>query len=155
MVWDFYPSIFPGDCVELSYQFDPNYLDLCHPNHPECHDGITCTECAAPDNPVLRVSGKVVTYGDRQEILTGVHSEQPAKPFNVEVYPNPAKEQFTLRTDYDKGAVSVMMLNMYGQMVMFFTVEGQRTIDVSHLPAGVYTLQMLGGSVVTEKIVVE
>lgn len=48
-----------------------------------------------------------------------------------------------------------MMLNMYGQMVMFFTVEGQRTIDVSRLPAGVYTLQMLGGSVVTEKIIIE
>jgi hypothetical protein len=48
-----------------------------------------------------------------------------------------------------------MMLNMYGQMVMFFTVEDQRTIDVSRLPAGIYTLQMLGGSVVTQKVVVE
>ena len=48
-----------------------------------------------------------------------------------------------------------MMLNMYGQMVMFFTVEGQRTIDVSRLPAGVYTMQMLGSSVVTQKVIVE
>jgi len=48
-----------------------------------------------------------------------------------------------------------MVLNMQGQMVMFFTVEGQRTIDVSRWPAGVYTLQMLGGSVVTRKLVVE
>ena len=48
-----------------------------------------------------------------------------------------------------------MMLNMYGQLVMSFTVEGQRTIDVSQLSAGVYTLQMLGGSVVTRKIIIE
>ena len=48
-----------------------------------------------------------------------------------------------------------MMLNMYGQIVKFFTVEGQRTIDVSRLPAGIYTLQMLGGNMVTKKIVIE
>lgn len=155
MVWDFIPYIFPGDCVELSYQFDPNYLDLCHPNHPECHDGLTCEECAAPDNPVLRVSGKIVTYSDDESVMVGVHESHAEAGFHAEVYPNPAKSQITIRTDYDKGAVSVMVLNMQGQMVMFFTVEGQRTIDVSQLPAGVYTLQMLGGSVVTRKLVVE
>jgi hypothetical protein len=48
-----------------------------------------------------------------------------------------------------------MVLNMQGQIVATFTVEGQRTIDVSRWPAGVYTLQMLGGSVVTRKLVVE
>ena len=103
----------------------------------------------------MRVAGKVVSFSNDEDLLVSVHEAHAAPAFTAEVYPNPAKEQFTLRTDYDKGAVSVMMLNMYGQMVLFFTVEGQRTIDVSHLPAGVYTLQMLGGSVVTEKIVVE
>ena len=81
-----------------------------------------------------------------------IHTE-PA--FTAELYPNPAKGQFTLRTDYDKGAVSVMVLNMQGQIVATFTVEGQRTIDVSRWPAGVYTVQMLGGSMVTKKVIVE
>ena len=156
MVWDFDLTEYLADGqAELFYQFDPTYLDLCHPNHPDCVDGVTCTECAAPDNPVLRVAGKVITFSNDEDLLVSVHEAHAEPAFHAEVYPNPAKGQFTLRTDYDKGAVSVMMLNMYGQMVMFFTVEGQRTIDVSHMPAGVYTLQMLGGSVVTEKIVVE
>ena len=156
MVWDFdLTDYVPSGHAELFYQFDPSYLDLCHPNHPDCVDGVTCTECAAPDNPVLRVSGKVVSFSNDEDLLTSVH-ETVAKPtFHVDIYPNPAKSQFTLSTDYDKGAVSVMMLDMYGQIVRFFTVEGQRTIDVSHLPSGVYTLQMLGGYVVTKKIVVE
>jgi len=156
MVWDFDLSEYlaAGE-AELFYQFDPTYLDLCHPNHPDCVDGVTCEECAAPDNPVLRVSGKVVTFSNDENLLVNVHEAHAEPAFHAEVYPNPAKGQFTLRTDYDKGAVSVMMLNMQGQLVMFFTVEGQRTIDVSRLPAGVYTLQMLGGSVVTEKIVIE
>ncbi len=156
MVWDFDLSEYlAAGQAELFYQFDPTYLDLCHPNHPDCVNGVTCTECAAPDNPVLRVAGKVITYSNDENILTGLHPEMPEAAFAAEVYPNPAKGQFTISTDYEKGALSVMMLNMYGQMVMFFTVEGQRTIDVSHLPAGVYTLQMLGGSVVTQKLVVE
>ena len=156
LVWDFDLSEYLTDGqAELFYQFDPSYLDLCHPNHPDCVDGVTCTECAAPDNPVLRVAGKVVTFSNDENMMVNVHEAHAEPAFKAEVYPNPAKEQFTIRTDYDKGAVSVMMLNMQGQLVMFFTVEGQRTIDVSRLPAGVYTLQMLGGSVITEKIVIE
>ena len=155
MVWDFDLSDYlAADQAELFYQFDPTYLDYCHPNHPDCVDGVTCTECAAPDNPVLRVSGKVVTFSNDEELLESVHESHPEAAFNVDIYPNPAKDQFTISTDYDKGAVSVMMLNMYGQMVMFFTVEGHRTIDVGRLPSGVYTLQMLGGSVVSEKIII-
>ena len=156
MVWDFDLSEYlAAGQAELFYQFDPTYLDLCHPNHPDCVDGVTCTECAAPDNPVLRVSGKVITFSNDEDLLTSIHEATVEPAFHVDLYPNPAKSQFTISTDYDKGSVSVMMLNMYGQIVMFFTVNGQRTIDVSRLPAGVYTLQMLGGSVVTEKIVVE
>ena len=156
MVWDYdLTEYLVAGQAELFYQFDPTYLDLCHPNHPDCIDGVTCIECAAPDNPVLRVAGKVITYSNDEDLLVGVH-ETCAKPdFKAEVYPNPTKGQFTIITDYDKGAVSVMMLNMYGQMVMFFTVEGQRTIDVSRLPAGIYTLHMLGGSEVTKKLVIE
>ena len=156
MVWDFdLTEYLAAGQAELFYQFDPTYLDLCHPNHPDCVDGVTCVECAAPDNPVLRVSGKVVSFSNDEDLLVSVHEAHGEPAFTAEIYPNPVKGQFTIRTDYDKGAVSVMMLNMYGQMVMFFTVEGQRTIDVSRLPAGVYTLQMLGGSMVTKKIIVE
>ena len=115
---------------------------------------ISCYTSAA-DNPVLRISGKVVTYSNDENLMVSVHEAHAGPAFTAEVFPNPAKGQFTLRTDYDKGAVSVMLLNMQGQMVMFFTVEGQRTIDVSRLPAGIYTLQMLGGSEITKKLIIE
>ena len=155
MVWDFDLSDYlAAGQAELFYQLDPTYLDYCHPNHPDCVDHVTCEECAAPDNPVLRVSGKVVTYSNDEELLVGVHEGHTESAFHAEVYPNPAKGQVTISTDYDKGAVSVMMLNMQGQVVMFFTVEGQRTVDVSRLPAGVYMIQMLGGSVVTKKLII-
>jgi hypothetical protein len=157
LVWDYdLTEYLAAGQAELSYQFAPEYIDYCHPNYPDCHDGQnSCPYCSDPDNPLLRVAGKVVTFSNDEGVLTSVHPELPETAFAVEIYPNPAKGQFTIHTDYDKGAGSVMMLNMQGQIVMFFTVEGQRTIDVSRLPAGIYTLQMLGGTVVTEKIVIE
>ena len=155
MVWDFDLSEYlAAGQAELFYQFDPIYLDSCHPNYPDCIDGVTCTECAAPDNPVLRVAGKVITYSNDEAVLMSVHPATPATTFDMQLYPNPAKGQVTLSTDYDKGAVCVIVLNMQGQIVTNFTVEGQRTIDVSHLPAGIYTLQMLGGSLLTKKLVI-
>lgn len=156
MVWDYdLSSYLNAGHAELFYQFDPSYLDLCHPNHPDCVDGVTCVQCAAPDNPVLKVSGKVITYSDDKEVFTSVHPVVTEPPFAIQVFPNPTNDQFTISTDYDKGAVSVMMLNMMGEMVMYFTVEGERVINVSNLPAGVYTLQMLGGSVVSKKVVIK
>ena len=155
LVWDYDLSSYIGaGHAELFYQFDPTYLDLCHPNHPDCVDGVTCTECAAPDNPILRVAGKVITFSNDEEVFTGVHQTFADPAFDAKVYPNPAKGQVTIRTDYEKGTVSVMVLNVMGQLVMYFTVDGERTIDVSQLPAGVYTLQMLGGSVVTKKFII-
>ena len=96
----------------------------------------------------------MVSYSHSENVLTEVHTTVSEPPFTARIYPNPAQNQITVSTDYKHGAVSVMMLNTLGQMVMYFTVEGERTIDVSRLPKGVYTLQLLGGSLVTEKLIV-
>ena len=156
MVWDFdlTNDIVAGH-AELFYQFDPTYLDLCHPNHPDCVNGVTCTDCAAPDNPVLRVAGKVISFSNDEQVLTSVHSVKPMPPFEARLFPNPAYKQLTIDTDYTKGAVSVLIVNMQGQEVMYFTVEGERTVDISSLTPGVYIVKMLGGGVVTKKIVVQ
>ena len=103
---------------------------------------------------MIRVAGKVVTFSNNENMLVNVHEAHAEAAFNAEIYPNPTKGQVTLRTDYEKGAVSVMVLNMQGQIIATFTVEGQRTIDVSRWPAGVYSVQMLGGSLVTKKLVI-
>jgi hypothetical protein len=156
LVWDYDLS----DCLnaghaELFYQFDPTYLDLCHPNHPDCVDGVTCTECAAPDNPILKVAGKVISYSNDASVLTSVHAMRPEPAFDVMLYPNPAHKQLTITTDYEKGAVSVMMLNLQGQVVASFAVEGEKTIDISHLAPGVYVMKLLGGGEVVKKVVVQ
>ena len=155
MVWDFdLTEYLNTGHSELFYQFDPSYLDFCHPNHPDCVDGVTCTECAAPDNPILKVSGKVISYSNDENVLTNVQAFKPEPPFEALLFPNPASKQLTISTDYEKGAVSVLIVNMQGQEVMYFTVEGERTIDISSLAPGIYVVKMLGGGMITKKLII-
>ena len=155
MIWDFDLSAYlPAGRAELNYRFDPTYLDYCHPNHPDCVNGVTCTECAAPNNPILKVSGKVVSFSNDADVILGVHHPDPVPAFDVTLMPNPAHHQLTLKTDYDKGAVSVMILNLQGQVVMHFSMEGERTLDVSHLAPGLYTVKLLGGEALSRKLLI-
>lgn len=156
MVWDFDISKHIGTgYADLFYEFDPTYLDECHPNHPNCQDGFTCKKCDAPDNPVLRVSGKVVSYSNQVEILTDVPTLVENEKFNVDIFPNPAKSTLNFSSDYEHGKLSVLILNMQGQEVRRFTFAGSRSIDVSDLSSGVYFVKILGGTMQTKKIVIK
>ena len=142
--------------AELFYQFAPDYIDYCHPNYPDCHDGQnSCPYCSDPDNPLLRVAGKMVTYSNDEDVLTSVHPELSEKAFAAEVYPNPAKHQMTIATDYEQGKLCVHILNAYGVEVRSFVMEKRATIDVSDLPSGMYFVNIIGGQMVTKKVIVE
>ena len=147
----------PAGQADLFYQFDPTYLDLCHPNHPDCIDGQNSSpHCDGPDNPLLRVSGKVVSYSNDDDVFWSVTPLPDFKPaFTAHAFPNPAKDELTITTDYDKGKLCVLLINMQGQIVRNFTVDKSRSIDVSDLPSGVYMLKMLGGTVITQKIMIQ
>lgn len=156
-VWDFnIDSYIANDSIKLFYEFDPSYLDECHPNHPDCKDGFTCKKCSAADNPILRVSGKIVSYSNNIEVLNGgeVDLQENTMDYNVDMFPNPANDVLRLTTDYDKGKVCVHILNMQGQEVRNFVFSGTTTIDISDLTPGMYFVNVIGGHVVTKKLVV-
>lgn len=156
-VWDYdISSYISSGSINIFYELDPTYLDECHPNHPDCVDGQnSCTRCDAPDNPVLRVSGKVVTYSNQVEVLTEVPTHVEQAQYNVNIYPNPASSNLIFSSDYEQGKLSVLMLNAQGQEVRKFAFSGSRTIDISDLPAGVYFVKILGGTMQTRKIVIQ
>ena len=158
LVWDFsLDEYIPNNQFHVFYQFDPTYIDQCHPNYPDCVNGQNnCPNCQAADNPILRVSGKVVSYSN----LSGVIMDVPTlisheNPFQVDVLPNPAKNSVKIATDYEKGSVCVHILNMQGQEVRNFVMEGSATLDVSDMPAGIYFVHVIGGQVITKKLVIE
>ena len=159
LVWNYsLDDYLPNGSADLLYEFDPTYVDQCHPNYPGCVNGQNgCPYCENSENPVLRVSGKLVTYSHNTDILTEV-PELPnvdADPFQVTITPNPAKDNLTITTDYDKGRASVIIINSQGVKVRGFSVDGERTIDVSDLPSGLYFVHVIGGKVVTRKVVIQ
>lgn len=158
LVWDFdLTEYMAAGSANLFYQFDPTYLDLCHPNHPDCVDGQTCTQCSAADNPILRVSGSVVSYSNDENMLWNVNTYPSLNedPFSICITPNPAKDNMTLSTDYESGKLCVHIMNMQGQEVRNFVMRGTTTIDISDLPAGIYFVNAIGGKVITKKVVIE
>jgi len=159
MVWDYSLDDYLADGnVNLLYEFDPTYVDQCHPNYPGCVSGQnSCPNCDNSSNPILKVSGKVVTYSHNTDILTEV-PEQPnvdADPFTVSITPNPAKDNLTITTDYEKGRASVVIINAQGAKVKGFSIQGSTTIDVSDLPSGMYFFHIIGGKVVTRKVMIQ
>ena len=141
--------------ADIFYELDPTYLDECHPNHPNCVDGQnSCIRCDAPDNPVLRVSGKVVSLSNTIDVLTDVLNITEKETFNVDIYPNPASSTLNFSSDYERGKLSVLIMNAQGQEVRRFTFDGSRSIDVSDLASGVYFVKILGNTMQTKKIVI-
>ena len=117
----------------------------------------SCPNCQDSNNPILIVSGKLVTYSHYTDILLGTqeHFDVEKDPFELTIAPNPVKNVMTLSTDYEKGSVRVRILNAQGVTVRNFSMKGSATIDVSDLPAGMYFVQVLGGKMVTRKVVVQ
>ena len=144
--------------AQVTYEFDPTYIDQCHPNYPDCVNGQNnCPNCQDSSNPYIKVSGKVVTYSHYTAILldTPEYPDVDKDPFNVAITPNPVKNNMTITTDYDLGRMGVHILNSHGVEVMRFSMDKQATIDMSNLPAGLYFVNIVGGKVVTKKVIVE
>lgn len=70
----------------------------------------------------------------------------------IEIYPNPAKGQLTLSLGE---TAMVQIINLQGQTVMDFSISGEKTVDVSQLPAGIYFVKVLGSKAHVQKVVID
>ena len=97
----------------------------------------------------------MVNQSNDTHVLVDVHEYPDVEqdPFTLELLPNPVKDQLTIKTDYELGMMSVHILNAYGMEVRGFIMDREATIDMSDLPAGVYFVNVIGGKVVTRKVV--
>lgn len=159
LVWNYsLDDYLVNGAADLLYEFDPTYVDQCHPNYPDCVNGQNgCPYCENSENPILRVSAKLVTYSHYTDILVDV-PELPnvdEEPFNLTITPNPVKGQMTITTDYEKGSNTVHIINSQGVQVRNFSMKGSATIDVSDLPSGMYFVHVVGGKVLTRKVLIQ
>ena len=144
--------------AHLFYQFDPTYIDQCHPNYPGCTDGMnSCPHCSDPDNPLLRVSGMMVSRSNHENTLVNIkeYPDYEKDPFTLNITPNPVRGLMKITTDYELGKLSVHILNAQGVEVRGFVMDKETTIDVSDLPSGLYLVNVIGGKLVTKKVIIQ
>ncbi len=68
---DITPSIVPGETEILDYNLEP-YENICDPDHPDCVDGVTCTECAwgSRQAPFYVMQTQLIEYRQRSASST-------------------------------------------------------------------------------------
>ncbi len=81
------------------------------------------------------------TYLDGNCAIVGTVDEQNVKQ-NLNIYPNPCKENFTIQLPYGK-VFDVKMLDIYGRLVMTkYEVSGNQIFDCSALDTGSYLIKV-------------
>ncbi len=131
------PYISGGD-VTLKYVFYEQYVDLCHPNHPNCVTGVTCADCNDGFNPYLEVACNLVMFSDNY--FVGI--EKP-NTNQITVRPNPSSglvEVLGMGGNPGKRS-SIQVMSSTGTLMGQFDWNGSSAqLDLTSLPGGVYFL---------------
>ncbi len=126
--------------LNLQYEFDPNYKDLCNAANPDCVTGVTCPNCEDTFNPLMNVTVNMITYSNLISVsvptldLTGLR-----------IRPNPARDYFTLdsyQPSRNEGS-TVELVNLSGKVVSSFGWNGNPIqVDVKDFSSGLYLLRV-------------
>jgi hypothetical protein len=134
-----------GQALELGYVFYEDYVDLCHPNHPDCVTGVTCDDCEDGFNPVLDVACNLVVY-TQGPVITRVDDQDLAK-YYINMNPNPTTGQVEVTVIGLPGIQSspIKLYTISGTLVGEYGWDGKSVlIDLSSHPKGLYILMIQG-----------
>ncbi|MFD1552671.1 hypothetical protein DNU06_09105 [Putridiphycobacter roseus] len=145
--WNLTPYINSG--VDLHYQFDPTYSDLCHPNNPNCITGSTCIDCNDTYNPAYEVDGHVVSYSNTPLLYetTVANLVDNTIEYKFSTYPNPTQNTFRIELENNEGAVKVLIYNIQGAGLKTYYFDSKTALnnylfDVSNLSSGTYFISV-------------
>jgi len=147
--------------VDIYYQFDTSYVDLCHPNHPNCVTGTTCADCEDTYNPQYWIDANVLEYKNdlpfelQAKPVSIIDREAEKLPFTI--YPNPSQQWIGIKAD-DVEDASFLIYGIDGALVKkvsnYKFVNNNYKIDISNLNDGVYFIEMsLGKYSSVEKLI--
>ncbi|MEO4004731.1 T9SS type A sorting domain-containing protein, partial [Flavobacterium sp. CAU 1735] len=125
----------PDDPVVVTDPTTP--VEPTEPTHPD--DPVVVTDPTTPAEPTLNIT----------------NNDHPDKKESIQIWPNPAKNNITLKIKngtFKKGT----MINTNGQIVKQFQTKPSTNINVANLPAGLYliVLERTDYSTVTRKVMV-
>jgi hypothetical protein len=146
-----------GD-IDLGYTFFEGYVDYCHPNHPNCVTGVTCSNCDDGFNPVLDVACNLVSFSNSPFIIVE-NKEIPVVENLLNVFPNPSDGLFevSMSTPLNLRNAEIIIYDNMSRPVQQIGWNGQATtIDLSGKSKGLYYLKVIApGWTEMRKVVVK
>lgn len=147
-IYDLTPQI--GTTFDLDYRFDPTYVDLCHPNHPDCISGTTCPDCNDGYNPVYFVDSHIINHSNNPLVynnILGVNSIDNTQIYDVAVFPNPSKGVFAIKVDFPESNSRLTINTVEGRQVKTYYFDSAAQLnnyrfDLSNLAKGVYFINI-------------
>lgn len=136
------PFVAEGD-IEMDYVFYEDYVDLCHPNHPDCVTGVTCSDCNDGFNPMLDVACNLVVFAENP-ILVGTGNYYPVDSyFNVRPNPTSGVVEITVVGSFEFQPSTIQLFSSTGNLIEQFEWNGKSTqLDLSLHPKGMYILMI-------------
>jgi len=152
--YDLTPNL--TSAMELKYILDENYVDLCHPNNPNCVSGTTCTNCNDSYNPHLIVNSYLIRYSNNAELLSvDTHSIDS----KLSVYPNPSTGKFTIENENESTNTIISIYNIAGSLIYeakYDDAQKYFQIDLTDKAKGVYLVKFKNDATTkVHKVVVE
>jgi hypothetical protein len=149
-------SYISNESIEMDYVFFEDYIDYCHPNHPDCVTGVTCSNCNDGFNPALAVASNIIVFSN-QPIITGVEDRTLNTKPMIHISPNPTKDYINISVITRKEDVNgmIQILSMDGKMLDQYELTTLlSTFNISDYPAGTYIVKIdANGFSETQKIV--
>jgi len=144
-------SYISNGSISLDYVFHETYVDLCHPNHPDCVTGTTCPDCNDGYNPQYYVQANLVLGSNEPEsilTLSTPHHDMLAD-ISVNLVVNPIREGILVLESTDSlNNINVSILSMSGAGLNYYIFDNSEAlnttdIDVSHLASGTYFIRVM------------
>ncbi len=135
--------------VELEYIFDEEYVDLCHPNHPDCVTGQTCDNCNDGYNPQLHVACNMVLFSSvplNYGTYTGEKDPRQFSTSNIVLSPNPSSGEVHVVVTgdpYETGS-TMALFNSNGELLSKRLWDGMSTtLHLEDHQPGLYFLKVI------------
>ena len=135
-----------GGSAEYKYIFNEAYVDICHPNNPDCFSGSHCDNCDDGFNPHLIVASYLINLGDSplEDVDTGL-DDPKEREMAFRVYPNPSNGLFQLSWEGVEKEATIQVSNNLGQTLRSIRLDKPAAayeLDLRGLPRGIYVVQV-------------
>jgi hypothetical protein len=112
---------------------------MCHPNHPDCVTGTTCTNCEDGFNPTLDVACNLVVYATNP--IVGIKKNYQSA--DISVGPNPTTGRLDVTYSGYENLTNpfIQLFDMKGNMVDRYSWDGSNLhLNLSDFPKGIYMM---------------